>query len=189
VSGQAEGGELGYYSIASAPQAPAPGRFELAVAEDSWPVAGGIRAGVSFFVGRVTGSLPLQRLMEATNVVLVGMGTGVAPLRATAQSLLASGDANRPRVTLVQGARSLEECFFREEFEAMHGNRFEYRPILSRQQGDYRGLRGRVQEHLDDLPTSDVEYFLCGSSSMVDEVSRLLVGRGVRRDCIFSEGY
>lgn len=192
VSGQPRGGELGYYSIASAPRSLGPGCFELAVAEDSWPLAGEIEPGTALFVGPPSGALPLGRLMDARRVVLVGMGTGVAPLRATVQSLLAEdekGRRGRPHVTLIQGARSLEECFFREEFEALRGRRFTYRPVLSQELGAYTGLRGRVQQHLDELPTTEVEYCLCGSKAMVEDVSARLLALGVSSECIFAEGY
>lgn len=190
LSGVPVGGETGYYSIASAPRATAPGELELAVIEDSLPVAERVRSGSPVYLGQVGGAFPLGRLLNARNVALVGMGTGVAPLRAAVQELLSSTERNEAQhVTLIHGARTEIECFYREEFEALAGERFTYRPVISRPSSGFSGLSGRVQHHLGELPIDDVEYCLCGSRLMVHEVRDLLLARGVRSESIYGEGY
>lgn len=194
VSGKAVGGEVGYYSIASAPTAQAPGEFELAVLAESLPVEGEVGVGTPIFLGRASGAMPLGRLEQAAKVVLIGMGTGVAPLRATAQYLLSlrhplpDAAFTRPHVTLLQGARSRSECFFREEFESFVGERFSYFPVYSKEVGE-AGRVGRVQQHLDELPLADAEFCICGSKAMVSDVRVLLRDRDVPEERIYSEGY
>jgi NAD(P)H-flavin reductase len=162
----------------------------LAVSAESLPLEGDVEVGTPLYLGRAGGALPLGRLEGAKAVALIGIGTGVAPLRATVQHLLALPDAvDKPYVILLQGARSLDECYFYHEFVALEGRRFSYRPVYSRGAGPKGGRMGRVQQHLLDLPTDGVEYCLCGSAAMVAEVRSLLEARGVSPECVFSEGY
>jgi NAD(P)H-flavin reductase len=197
VSGKAVGGEVGYYSIASAPAPGSPGEFELAVLAESLPVEGEVGVGMPLYLGRASGAMPLGRLEQATKVVLIGIGTGVAPLRATAQYLLSPQyhvsrqdlSAARPHVTLLQGARSRSECFFREEFEAFVGERFSYLPVYSQPEESDAVRVGRVQQYLDELPLSGAEFCLCGSKAMVTDVRHLLQSKGVPEESIYFEGY
>jgi len=73
---------LGYYSIASAPDLSDPGAFDLAAAIDALPEGVLAQIGSRVWVSDGSGIAVAERIENAREVVLVGMGTGVAPLRA-----------------------------------------------------------------------------------------------------------
>lgn len=172
-----------YYSIASAPRPD--GLLELAVgtSEDAPRFAPGTSLWISPPAGRAAVAAEAPR-----SVILIGMGTGVAPLRAVIHQQIQKSE--RPQLVLLHGSRDEETRLYAEEFcELEARGLLDYRPILSRPRGHWAGLRGRVQEHLAQLPMSADCYAICGSKPMVEEVSLLLSRRGAANEVMFAEGY
>jgi ferredoxin-NADP reductase len=107
--------------------------------------------------------------------LLIATGTGVTPYRAM-QPALATLMAERGiEVVLLQGARTLGELLYHDEFRAFADAHpgFRYLPCLSRElpadpHADMR--HGYVQQFLAELtpdPARDIAY-LCGNPDMVD---------------------
>ncbi len=184
-------GKLSYYSIASAQEGTAPAKIELAMHEPSikWPVP--LQSGDELFLSKPAGGPDLERLSQARHVVLIGMGTGVSPLRSIVQAFLALPEERAPKVTLLHGARDHENCIFFDELSSMQDERFTYAPVLSRlaASSDWTGRTGRVQSHLKEFPVEGSYFCVCGKLPMVSEVAHLLKERGAQDEQIFSEGY
>lgn len=163
------------YSIASAPDRGRPGEFELAVsANGGQDLLARLHLGAKVFVSSPQGSFVWQR--DRGSTLLVGMGTGLAPLRAILQAWLAR--AVSERITLLFGARSEADILFRDEFVELAElePRFSFEPTLSRPTNLWRGRTGRVQDHLAEIVSSmpDTSAYVCGSRAMVvDCVARL----------------
>jgi ferredoxin-NADP reductase len=103
--------------------------------------------------------------------VFVVTGTGVAPVRSMIHALLAANAA--AHVTLIQGHRSENGIFFRDEFErlaAKHGN-FTYLPTVS----------PRYVTHVlrSLMLAPETRYYLCGNPAMVREASVQLLERSI----------
>lgn len=177
---------LGYYSIASAPRHSEPGILEIAALVGSLPKGVTPQEGNEIWISRPNGKLMIGSVRSPATLVLIGMGTGVAPLRAMVQEL--GERRSLTGATLLQGARSESELLFRQEFFSCTEQGMDYRPVLSKPTGAWPGRAGRVQQHLDDLDLR-ADFRLCGSSAMVSEVTRALVERGVFQDQIKAEGY
>jgi NAD(P)H-flavin reductase len=175
-----------YYSIASAPKVSEPGMLELAASVESLP--GGVRLepGVDVLISRASGKLTAPRLKDSGALVLIGMGTGIAPLRAIVQAQ--EGAFGVQRVTVIQGARYEEELLFRDEFMRYAAHGLGYRPVLSRPGDAWKARTGWVSHHLDGLDPG-ANFRLCGSRAMVTEVTSKLEERGVARAQIDGEGY
>lgn len=199
-----------YYSIASADlrdkaskEAAESARFELAVNAASAKLGRPLSEGLELEISKPGGGPALSRLRAARHVCLIGIGTGIAPLRAVVQALL---DEKRreekrregvqsdraaqpgPQVTLLQGAKTLDRCLFLSEMSQAPG--LQYHPILSRTgEGQWTGRTGHVQDHVAELCPSESEFCVCGSKSMVAEVSAQLAELGVPAARIFAEGY
>jgi len=183
------GGPL-WYSIASAWDGTDPPRVRLAIGQGTGgellaPVREGDELGISGPYG--TFALP-----PTPAVLLVGVGTGVAPLRAFAEEALAgSADA---KVTLLAGARTQDDLLWYDEFAALaaRNERFRYVPVLSRSETEWAGLAGYVQHHLADevsrLPSGFVVR-ACGSEAMVEAVLALLAELGVPRERVETQSY
>jgi phenol/toluene 2-monooxygenase (NADH) P5/A5 len=128
--------------------------------------------------------------------VLVGTGTGIAPLLSMAREL--RHRASPPRTTLFHGARIEAELAARSELEELSSGStwFTYRPTLSRPDGPgWQGLTGRVVPHVaDDLqqrrgdPGRLVSY-LCGNADMLADCGALLLALGVPSPSIRTERF
>ena len=184
VSARPSGEEPSYYSIASAPTPQAPGRFDLAVSETALRVGALLSPDSEIWLSRAGGGVPSE-FLSAEELVLVGMGTGVAPLR----SIVHAATNRAQRITLVQGARRLSDCLFFDEFQELRSERFEYRPVLSGKNEGWAGRLGRVQLHLENLASSQASFCVCGSRAMVEEVRAVLLRSGALPESIFGEGY
>ncbi len=183
--------QVSYYSFASAFDPERPGHFELAVARGPSSI-GEIELGDELLAQGPLGQVMLDVFPVDAPLVLVAMGTGVAPLRAVAQEVWRGrNEATPPRsLWLVHGAREEEDCLFRGEFEAAaRRGLLDYRPVLSRPTVDYAGRRGRVQDHLVELCSPSHRFLVCGSLGMVESTLELLHAHGVPAEHVFAEGY
>ncbi|MCO5156132.1 MAG: NADH:ubiquinone reductase (Na(+)-transporting) subunit F [Aquamicrobium sp.] len=129
-------------------------------------------------------------------MVFVGGGVGMAPLRAMIHEQLALGTSRR--ISYFYGARSLADLFYAEEFEKLasgHEN-FSWTVALSDPApGDrWRGETGFVHEVLartmrDHPAPEDCEYYLCGPPVMISAVLSTLDDLGVEPHSIFNDDF
>jgi NAD(P)H-flavin reductase len=179
------------YSIASAEHPAHGGEFELAVSADGGQdLLARLAPGATVFVSTPRGEFVWQPGSGST--LLIGMGTGLAPLRAMLQASL--GRDSKQRIALLFGARSEADILFRSEFEELESReaRFSFEPTLSRPGGTWTGRTGRVQEHLPSLLTrlDEVSVYVCGTRAMVaDCLGRLTGELGLHPTRIRSEAH
>lgn len=176
---------VSYYSLASAPDAARPGVFELAVGKDSTRFFERRAEQSELLMSAPAGGVDPSRLRRASHLVLVGMGTGITPLRATVQWTRREG-LSVPMI-LLAGARFSEDQLYQPELSALP--LLDYRPVLSRPDESWAGRVGRVQLHLEDLPRDRALYYVCGSRSMAQSVATELFRRGVNADNMICEGF
>ena len=137
------------------------------------------------------------------HAILVGGGTGLAPLKAMVRHAL-ENDAYDGRLTLYQGARTREWLYDVEYFRDLaqeHPDRFTYRPCLSEETaadcgGDATGYGfGMVTDVIaaDHATLSGATGYLCGPPPMVEAALKTLMGkrlfpRDIHREDFFNEG-
>ncbi len=129
-------------------------------------------------------------------MVFVGGGVGMAPLRAMIHQELARG-TERP-IRYFYGARTAADLFYTDEFHALaarHGN-FSWTPALSDPApGDrWTGATGFIHEILqaemtDHSTPEDCEYYLCGPPVMISAVLATLKRLGVDAASIFFDDF
>lgn len=121
-------------------------------------------------------------------MVLVGGGAGMAPMRAHAFDQLERLGSKR-KITFWYGARSRRELFYVEEFDrlqAEHDN-FDWTVALSepRPDDDWQGAVGFIhgvllERYLGAHPDpAACEYFLCGPPMMIHATRTMLAGLNV----------
>jgi len=187
----ARGSKLQPYSIASAPDASRPGSFELAVSTgEADRGLGQLLRGVELDVRGPLGQF-FTRPSESPKLY-VGMGTGLAPLRAMVEATLVQSSA-QPLVVL-HGAKSEAEILWRSEWEALaaKGPRLRFVPTLTRASESWDGRRGRVQAHLSELLALLVEpeVYVCGLAVAVRDCRRILLDElGVPVERVRVEGH
>ncbi len=126
-------------------------------------------------------------------MVYIGGGAGMAPLRAHISHLLETEKSSR-RISFWYGARSRQEIFYQDEFEKLaqrHPN-FSFHPALSEPlaEDDWQLHRGFIHEvvlinHLEKHANiRAVEFYLCGPPMMVKACTKMLSTLGVAQSQI-----
>lgn len=172
------------YSIASAPGERGPSSFEVAVSRDASGTSRsltmhGIAAGAAVTVVGPVGTFVREGEARQAPGLFVAAGTGLSPLRAMIADELARQPDGGPPLVLLFGARTKADILWSEDLTrwgARHP-RFHSFVTLSREDGTWIGLRGRVQAHLDaatEAAGKDAFAFVCGPEAMVTETMAAL---------------
>jgi CDP-4-dehydro-6-deoxyglucose reductase len=174
------------FSIAAAPNQTGLGRLTLALANGAGLLAHAV-VGAPLLVEGPFGALVWR---AAPGALLVGAGTGLAPLRAIVHDAL--GRDERSPVVLVAGNRNERELLWHAEFLTLQSEhaRFRYEPVLSQPDANFAGRRGYVQEHLADIAgglPSGFRVYLCGSTRMVGICREQLEALGVGSERVTAE--
>jgi Na+-transporting NADH:ubiquinone oxidoreductase subunit F len=121
-------------------------------------------------------------------MVYIGRGSGMAPLRAHLSHLFETEHTHR-KVSFWYGARSRQELFYEDYFQqiaATHRNfRFEVALSNPLPEDHWTGLTGFIHEvvlqnYLQDHPDpGSVEFYLCGPPMMIKAVKKMLAELGV----------
>jgi len=195
------------YSIANRPQDAGRVAFNIRLA---LPPAGVPDAPPGVVSSYLFGLKPGDRLAVAgpyvdfrvqqtgREIVLIGGGVGMAPLRAIVHDQLTRGGADR-RLSFFYGARSRADLFYDDEFRALasqHPN-FTWTVALSDPQpgDDWSGETGFIHDvalraYLSGHPApEDCEYYLCGPPLMMRAVIGMLDDLGVEPETIFFDDF
>ena len=182
------------YSISSAPRGDR--KFDLAVTRvDGGPGSSFLHEvveGDALTISRAQGMFELPQSQRP--LLMVAAGTGVAPFRAMLQAI-AAGAAAPPAITLLLGARRVEDLLYVDELEGLKETLAGFRlvPTLSRARASWSGRRGRVQSHIAELVAAhdgDCDLLVCGVGEMVKDVRKLAREQlGLGRDQVTSERF
>jgi Na+-transporting NADH:ubiquinone oxidoreductase subunit F len=126
-------------------------------------------------------------------MVYIGRGAGMAPLRSHIFDLL-KGQNSQRKISYWYNARNLGECFYLDHFEHLaeeHEN-FTFNLALSRPapEDNWTGLTGYVHQVLQDSylvehpAPEDIEYYMCGPPVMSQSIMHMLDNLGVERENI-----
>jgi CDP-4-dehydro-6-deoxyglucose reductase len=135
------------------------------------------------------------RAESSRPALMVGGGTGYAPLRAMLRQLLATND-RRP-VTLYWGARAAGDLYEHNWLMHVAAARpgFEYRPVLSAAEGElpgWEGRRGIVHEAvLADLGHELARYdvYASGPPAMIEAIRSQFLDHGLPRGQLFFDSF
>lgn len=173
------------YSIASAPSLAARGGLELLVPAEG--AFGDPELDPASVVGRTLvvagpiGGFGVPPAAAGAPLLLIGGGTGIAPLRSVALDRLERDDA--PPMTLVYSARTSDEFAFAAEFAALDraGRLRVHQTVTRDDRAEWPGRSGRIDEGLlaAALPGPDAWCLVCGPAGFVSAVTTSLAGLGV----------
>ncbi|GEL18836.1 NADH:ubiquinone reductase (Na(+)-transporting) subunit F [Pseudonocardia asaccharolytica] len=181
------------YSMANPPSEP--GRIELQIrrtpgglATDGW-IFKDLGAGETLRLSGPYGRFFLREARTAP-AILIGGGTGLAPLKSIVRHVLEGGLAHR--LYLYQGARMQADLYdvdFFRGLEADHPEQFTYRPCLSDEEWD--GPHGLVTDVVDaDFPTCRKHMaYLCGPPPMVEAALKTLMRKRLFPRDIYREDF
>ncbi|HUS47489.1 MAG TPA: FAD/NAD(P)-binding protein [Phycisphaerae bacterium] len=129
---------------------------------------------------------PIEKL-AGKDVLVVGGGVGLAPLRALILALLADLGKIK-RMSIKYGARCTEELLFRKQHESWtKGAKVDMAVTIDRPQAGWSGHTGVVTTLLTgmDIDKSNAMVFVCGPTIMLRFVVVTLVGEQFRSDQIY----
>ncbi|SDZ34764.1 Na+-transporting NADH:ubiquinone oxidoreductase subunit F [Jannaschia faecimaris] len=130
------------------------------------------------------------------DMVLIGGGVGMAPLRAMIHEQIGQGTGRR--MFYFYGARTRADLFYVDEFDTIAASHetFSWTPALSdpapgdRWTGETGFIHEIVYRHLSTHPApEDCEYYLCGPPVMISAVRSTLERLGVERSSIFNDDF
>ena len=126
-------------------------------------------------------------------MIFVGGGAGMAPMRSHIFDQLKRINSKR-KISFWYGARSLRECFYSEEYDALaaDNDNFDWHLALSDPQAEdeWNGLTGFIHNVLfekylkDHEAPEDCEYYMCGPPMMNKAVIDMLINLGVEPENI-----
>jgi len=184
------------YSIACAPeQVPSRGAIELLVQVDeagsSSPHLADLQPGRTVEIEGPYGSFVFPPGRTERHVLLVAGGTGIAPIRSILWHVLLAGLAGR--VGVICSARTPREIAFAAELASLRrAGRIELKMAATRgADASFQGVRGRIGggDLAQMVAGPGTLCFVCGPSSLLEDVPAMLGGLGVPPDRILMESW
>ncbi|PKL36929.1 hypothetical protein CVV38_03515 [Candidatus Peregrinibacteria bacterium HGW-Peregrinibacteria-1] len=126
------------------------------------------------------------------NVLFIGTGTGLAPLKSMIENQLQNG--SQQNIELLFGVRHEEDIFYLDYFrdlEKKHPN-FKFHLTLSQPKEDSAEYhKGRVTDYLEQnhIDPKNTDFYICGLKAMIESVQELLQSKGVPSESIHFEKY
>lgn len=134
----------------------------------------------------------------AESLVLIGGGSGMAPLRSIIRHEYSQSGRRRP-ILFFYGARMEDDILYRDEFDRLQADesRFEWIVALSDPDADasWTGARGLIHEVARTELLSgarvlnNAEYLLCGPPALIRASNSMLEDLGVNRDAVRTEDF
>lgn len=184
------------YSIASAPGDPLELAIEeLAEGEVSSYFHEVAQPGDTFEIRGPIGGHFIWRAADAGPLLLVGGGSGVAPLMAIVRDRMRTAAA--VPTLLVYSARTWNEVIFRDELLRMHAAHAGFALVLVTTRGPAQ-RSGDLDRRLDGGSVRDVlarwghaprHAFVCGADAFVETIATALVAAGIAPALVRTERY
>jgi len=132
-------------------------------------------------------------------MLYVGGGAGMAPLRSHVLHLLNTLRISDRKITYWYGARSKKEIFYEEDFRKLEAEfpNFTFNIALSEPQPEdnWTGMVGFIHQVIHDEYLSahdapeDIEYYMCGPGPMAKAVEKMLWDLGVPREMLMFDDF
>jgi ferredoxin-NADP reductase len=194
VNLQREDGLTRSYSISSRPQASKTLEFHIRRLPDGrfseW-AHNELKVGDTVAVSEPQGHCFYIPGRKQQSILLVGTGTGLAPLEGVLIDALAQGHTGL--IHLFHGSSELEDLYRIDEMRELaekHSN-FIYTPCVSRGQVTDGFETGRANEialnALSDL--TDWRVFLCGHPDMIEQLKQDVIVKGVASSDVYIDAF
>lgn len=178
------------YSVANAPKED--GKIELQIRQ----VENGLMSDYWFNHAQVNDLFRLEgalgtfflRKNQASTLVLLATGTGIAPVKAMLEHLHQNPDENHyNQICLYWGGRYERDIYWQPDFETLN---LSFIPVLSRQK-EWQGRVGYVQSAVvkDSLDLTDSVVYACGSVAMIQDAKQQLIAAGLNDKYFYSDAF
>lgn len=179
------------YSIANAQRAD--GKLELQIRE----VEEGMMSQYWFARAKNNDLLRLEgplgtfslRDRDATNIVFLATGTGIAPVKAMLEQLLGNPEqAAGKKIFIYWGGRTPGDIYWNPPLEGLDAS---FIPVLSRADALWTGRTGYVQAALidDGVDLTQSVVYACGSEDMIHSARNTLTAAGLPAKHFYSDAF
>ena len=123
------------------------------------------------------------------NIIFLATGTGVAPIIAMLEDIEEySKEQTEKSFWLFVGARFKEDLFWTPKIDKLN---IKYIPVLSRQNNNWDGEKGYVQDVLlkQQIDLENAQVYACGSSEMINSAKELLFKNNLTENNFFSDAF
>lgn len=186
-----EGGLRRSYSIANAPRAD--GKLELQIRE----VEQGSMSKYWFGSAKSNDLLRLEgplgtfclRDKDASTLVFLATGTGIAPVKAILEQLLSNPELVAGKQVLIYwGGRTPADIYWAPRLEGLNAT---FIPVLSRATTDWQGRTGYIQAALleDGIDLTHAVVYACGSEDMIHSAREALMVAGLPVKHFYSDAF
>ena len=140
---------------------------------------------------RIEGPLGTFFLRDSSfnNIIFLATGTGIAPIKSILQELEESslGYQNK-NFWVIVGARYQEDLFWEPNFKTLN---IKYIPVLSRQENDWNGAKGYVQDIVlkQQIDLENTQVYACGSNNMINSAKELFLKNNLKEMNFFSDAF
>lgn len=130
------------------------------------------------------------RAKSTKNLVLLATGTGVAPIKAILEELIASsahGTIGYEAIYLYWGGRIQDDIYWLPKFADLP---LSFIPVLSRA-AEWSGRAGYMQDAViaDQIELGLTSVYACGSESMIHSAREILVAAGLNSKQFYSDAF
>ena len=180
-----------HYSLASHPEEDSLLEMHIRLHQDgrmSRHLAEILKTGDSVRVAGPSGSCFYEGVAKDQPMLLIGAGTGLAPLYGVLRDALSKG--HRGPIRLYHGARSGNGLYLSEELQALSNSRdnLAYRPCAFDPTAPHGGDVAATALEAEQS-VSDAAIFLCGGENLVKRLKRELFMRGASLKNIRSDAF
>jgi predicted ferric reductase len=179
------------FSISSSAEKAERVALSIKAAGDFTREIGQLKPGATAYLDGPHGAFTIDR-HDGPGFVFIGAGVGITPLMSMLRTM---ADRNDPRPCyLFFGNREWEGVAFREEIEELKGRlNLKVMHVLSRPPEGWEGNEGRISaavlaRHLPER-YQRLQYFICGSDSMMDATEEALIHFGVSKRRVHTERF
>lgn len=125
-------------------------------------------------------------------LIFIGTGTGVAPLKSMIEDFLEKNYSQS--IKLIFGVRYLNEFLYEDLWKSLKRkySNFDYLKVISRPENSaFNGKKGRVGDYLPPLINNNLDqlFVICGLKEMIETVVGILDKNGVMKQKILYEKY
>ena len=123
------------------------------------------------------------------NIIFLATGTGIAPIKSILEKLHESSVRYKNKIFwVIIGARYQEDLFWEPNFKNLN---IKYIPVLSRQENDWNGAKGYVQDIVlkRQIDLEMTQVYACGSNDMINSAKELFFKNNLKENNFFSDAF
>ena len=123
------------------------------------------------------------------NIIFLATGTGVAPIKSILEELDKSHEKYQNKnFWVIVGARYQDDLFWEPNLKNL---KIKYIPVLSRQDNDWGGEKGYVQNVVikEQIDLENTQVYACGSDYMINSAKELFIKNNLKENNFFSDAF